>query len=120
MLCDINYNESLYLDPYKHYIYELYLNLTRIEGGTTHPTFKKILEIQNSIIVIYKNAIPDLYSNNPQLESQIELYQYSEDLLIENIIGSIIIITNDISIYNTINMLGGIEIYNIKTMYQLY
>ena len=103
---NIKYNDSLYLDPCKHYIYNLYMNLTEIEN---------LLKIENSIIVIYKDDIPDLYEN----KSQLELYQYNDGLLIENITASAIIINNNISILDIINIFGGMEIYNIKRIYKI-
>ena len=112
---NIKYNDALYLDPYKHFIYNLYINLTEIETNSVTIHLRNLLEIETSIIVIYKQDIPDSYEN----KSQLELYQYSEELLIENITCSTIIITNSISIYDVINIFGGIEIYNIKRIYKL-
>ena len=112
---NINYNESLYLDTYKYYIYKLYLNLTKIEKDSFSLYLKNLCKIQHSIIIIYKYHIPDSCINNDQLE----LYQYSEELLIENITSPLIIIDTDITIYDFINVIGGSEIYNLKNVYKI-
>lgn len=112
---NINFKESLYLDPYKFFIYKLYLNLTEIDHNSFEIVIKNLCKTNNSIMFIYKYNIDDFCINN----EEVEIYKYDDELLIENIQCSTIIIDANITLYNLINVIGGEEIYNLKNIYKL-
>lgn len=111
-----NKDDSIYLDPYKFYVYELYSQLIEIEPCSLQ-TFLGNMN-QESIIFLYKND-SNISINDSEIESEIEMYKYSDDLLIENIISGIVIIDSSITMYECMNVFLGDEIYNINGIYKI-
>ena len=114
----LSYNDALYLDPCKHHLYKLYLNSIRVKGDIFlyDLGLAKLSELQNTFKLVYKDNIPEAYKNNPK----IELYKYSDELIIETITNSIIIISSEITLYDVLNIFEGEEVFNVKKIYQLY